>query len=283
MFKKIIRISIGVFLVTGIVALFSFAQNRENEMLCSKINILISRDPLNENFLVEEDDIRQLIATQIGQVENSPIKNIDINSLERILYRNPWVLNANVYLDIDGVVNVEIEQRKPILRIINYLGENFYMDSNGKSMPWSPKFTPRLLVVTGNIKEQFRESDQASANELMNNDTLKTHQALADFYTLATFILADNFWSAQIEQIYINVNGEIELVPKVGDQKILLGDTKDLAEKFFKLKIFYKEGLNYTGWKTYDTINLEYKNQVVCTKANFIPQQLKTSTNSTTH
>ncbi len=283
MFKKIIRISIGVFLVTGIVALFSFAQNRESEMLCSKINILISRDPLSENFLVEEDDIRQLIATQIGQVENSPIKNIDINNLERILYQNPWVLNANVYLDIDGVVNVEIEQRKPILRIINYLGENFYMDSNGKSMPWSPKFTPRLLVVTGNIKEQFRESDQASANELMNNDTLKTHQALADFYTLATFILADNFWSAQIEQIYINVNGEIELVPKVGDQKILLGDTKDLAEKFFKLKIFYKEGLNYTGWKTYDTINLEYKNQVVCTKANFIPQQLKTSTNSTTH
>jgi cell division protein FtsQ len=47
----------------------------------------------------------------------------------------------------------------------------------------------------------------------------------------------------------------------------VFGDAKDFEEKFEKLKTFYTEGLNKTdGWNKYSTINIKYKNQVVCTK-----------------
>ena len=43
--------------------------------------------------------------------------------------------------------------------------------------------------------------------------------------------------------------------------------TEAYEEKFEKLKMFYTEGLNKTdGWNKYSTINIKYKNQVVCTK-----------------
>jgi cell division protein FtsQ len=52
----------------------------------------------------------------------------------------------------------------------------------------------------------------------------------------------------------------------VGNHKIILGDCSDLEQKFKKLFAFYKDGLNKIGWNTYKTINLKYKNQVVCTR-----------------
>ncbi|HEY4800100.1 MAG TPA: hypothetical protein VII99_13555 [Bacteroidia bacterium] len=282
LFKKILRISFWVLLVAGLGTVFAFVQKQENETLCSKINISILRDPMKENFFVEEDDIRKLIAQHFGQIENTPLQNIDVNYLERLIYSNPWVARANVYMTIDGVVNIEIEQRQPILRIINQNGESFYMDSIGRLMKWSPDFTPRMLVATGNIKESFDKWKNMNMDELINNDTLKTCTLLDDFYTMARFILADNFWSAHVEQIYVNTNGEIELVPKVGNHKIIFGDSGEMEEKFWKLKTFYKEGLNYTGWDHYDTLNLKFKNQVVCTKKNLIVAK-KNSNKPSTH
>ena len=123
-----------------------------------------------------------------------------------------------------------------------------------------------MLVVSGNIKETYDAWFRTSMDELINNDTLKTRTMLDDFYAMARFILADEFWSAHVEQIYVNNYGEIELVPKVGDHKIIFGTSDQMEEKFWKLKTFYKEGLNYTGWENYDTLNLKFENQVVCTK-----------------
>ena len=268
-------------MIAGLGTVFAFVQNKESEMFCSKLNISIQRDPMNENYFVEEDDIRKLIAGHFGQVENTPLKNIDVNYLERLVYTNPWVSRAEVYLSINGVVDVEIEQRQPILRIINKNEESFYMDSNGKLMLWNPNFTPRVLIATGNISENFEAWKNANASEIINNDTLKTHTVLDDFYAMARFILADEFWSAYVEQIYLNNHGEIELVPKVGNHKIIFGTSDQMEEKFWKLKTLYKEGLNYTGWENYDTLNLKFQNQVVCTKINLKPE--KKNKNTSTH
>ncbi len=267
LFLKIVRISFWVLLVAGLTTIFSFVQKQENESLCKKVNIMVVRDPMRQNYFVDEDDIRKLIAKQFGQVENTPLKNIDVNYLERIIYANPWVSRADVYLSIDGVVSIEIEQRQPILRIINEKDESYYMDTQGKLMQWSPNFTARMLIASGSIKEGFAEWSKVSGSELMNNDTLKTRTVLDDLYSMASFILADEFWSAHIEQIYVNEGGEIELVPAVGNHKIIFGGSDEMSEKFWKLKTFYKEGLNYTGWENYDTLNLKFNNQVVCTKA----------------
>ena len=89
---------------------------------------------------------------------------------------------------------------------------------------------------------------------------------LNKLYYLASYVNKDKFLRSQIIQVYINKEGEIELVPRVGNHIIVLGDVNDLDEKFEKLMIFYKKALGYAGWNNYKTINLKYNNQIVCVK-----------------
>ena len=56
------------------------------------------------------------------------------------------------------------------------------------------------------------------------------------------------------------------MVPIVGDQRIILGNIEDLDDKIFRLKTFYQEAMSRMGWNKYKTINLKFKNQVVCKK-----------------
>jgi cell division protein FtsQ len=64
----------------------------------------------------------------------------------------------------------------------------------------------------------------------------------------------------------VYVDKDLELIPRVGNHTIILGNVSDLQEKFNKLMIFYKEAMPKVGWNKYKTLNLKYKNQIVCKK-----------------
>jgi cell division protein FtsQ len=46
----------------------------------------------------------------------------------------------------------------------------------------------------------------------------------------------------------------------------MFGKAENIAGKFKKLEVFYHEGISNAGWEKYDTINLMFKNQLVCSK-----------------
>ena len=266
MIKKIFKISIWILLLTGVIVALGFAQKNESKQLCKDFKINIARE--GENYFVEEDDIRQLLKDKGDSVIGQQISALDVNKIEKIVLTNPWVANADVCMSIDGILQIDIKQRNPILRIINVSGESYYIDKEGKLMLWSDDFTPRILVANGQIHETFNIWYNISIDEIKKSDTLTKVTILDDLFDIAQFISTDNFWNAQVPEIFLNAKGEIELVPQVGAHKIIFGDVSDIEGKFAKLKTFYSQGLNYTGWNLYDTINLKYKNQVICTKIN---------------
>ena len=129
----------------------------------------------------------------------------------------------------------------------------------------SDKYTANVLLANGAIYESYARHYTRPVNELVNG--VPSTKMLGKLYAMAKYINANKFWNAQVRQIYINKDKEMELVPMVGDQKIIFGDTTDMNEKFNKLHTFYLQGLNVTGWwNKYSTINLKFKNQIVCTK-----------------
>jgi len=113
-------------------------------------------------------------------------------------------------------------------------------------------------VASGNISNRFSDT--------LNLRLSTTNSELKDLYTLSTYIYNDVFLKAQIEQIYLNQDNEFELVPKVGRHLVLFGDLAEMETKFDKLKIFYDKGMKRAGWDTYKTINLKFKDQVICEK-----------------
>jgi cell division protein FtsQ len=132
-------------------------------------------------------------------------------------------------------------------------------------IPLSPNFTAKVLAANGYIEEVFGSKV----------DTLHTDLARQIFKT-AEFINRDSLWSAQIAQIYIDQDHQIELIPRVGNNRIMLGNADSLESKFANLLVFYKKAMPQVGWDRYKTINIKYANQVVGVKSdNFKKDSLK--------
>jgi cell division protein FtsQ len=119
-------------------------------------------------------------------------------------------------------------------------------------------------VANGNIHEPFPVSESRYIFPSRSDSVLKPN-IIYDLYKLAMFIDGNEFWRSQIEQIFVNGYGEIEMIPRMGAHTILLGRVNDMEYKFQKLKSIYYT-FNQIGWNDYKTINLKYKEQVICTK-----------------
>ena len=235
----------------GLVVLMSFIEVKKAEVVCKSVKIYI---PGNQYF-IDRQEVDKILMVNSQALVGRHMENINIHDLENKLKANPFIEFAKVYSDMDGIINVEISQRQPILRLMNRFDQDFYVDQHGLKIPLSENFTARVLVANGYIDELF-------ANQV---DTL--HTALArDLFKTADYIRKDSLWDAQIAQIYVNQDHEIELIPRVGNNRILLGNADSLNTKFHNLLIFYKKAIPQVGWDAYKTINVKYANQVIGVK-----------------
>jgi len=130
-------------------------------------------------------------------------------------------------------------------------------------LPDRIKQIAHVLVANGNIPAISVQAGKKIFQRA--SDSLQKNSVLQNIFLVAGFIAKDDFWKAQIEQIYVNDKNDMLLVPRVGDHVIVFGDASDLKEKFVKLKSMYY-AFNQIGWNQYKILNLKYKNQIVCTK-----------------
>lgn len=210
----------------------------------------------NGNKFVRPDDVRDIIFGFFGNtLEGQPLGDIDLRGVEDTLENQPFIADADVYADAQDHIHISIVQREPIVRVMDVEDESYYLDEAGVRMPTSINYTARVLVLSGFVGRYVPNYQELEGN-LLNR-----------VFEVVRYIWSDPFLRAQIEQIHVEEDGELVLVPKLGDQKILFGQVSDYENKFRRLKIFYKEAMPHEGWETYRIINLKYKNQVVCKKA----------------
>ena len=70
-----------------------------------------------------------------------------------------------------------------------------------------------------------------------------------------------------ISELEINSSKNIVIHPQFSKQKIIFGYPDDLDEKFEKINLFYKKIVPAKGWNTYRTVNVKFKNQIICDKS----------------
>ena len=258
------RIIVSCLIAIGFIVSLGFASHKQSEMPCSGIAITIQEG--HGSGFVDEMEIKQIIQNKFGTLEGKSLSSINISMLEKIINTNPFIYDAEVFSTIDGKLNIEVKQRIPVLRVINYKNETFYIDKEGVFMPSSEKFTARVPVANGFIYERETEKKVKVYNEVESLDTSFSRTKSEQLFHIISFANTNAFWNAEVQQLYVNASGDIEMIPRVGNHTVILGDDKNLDEKFTKLLAFYHEGLNKKGWNKYSTINLKYKDQVVCTK-----------------
>src|SRR5690606_34773823 len=198
-----------------------------------------------EQSFIAREDIDKLLFEKHGEIVGKTLSSLPIHQIEQDLQAIPFIEKALVSIDMNGLLTINIKQREAILRVINANGQDFYLDRNAVKIPLSSHYAPNVLVANGFITEAFGES----------LDSIQT-PLLEGLYETAKFIQADSIWNDQIEQLYVNLDRDIEMVPRVGKHQIILGNADSLQVKFDKLLLFYKHVAPSVGWDTYKTVNL---------------------------
>lgn len=235
----------------GILLIIS-AVERKGENRIRDVIVEVENLP-DGSILIKKEDVLTTIDRSFGYPLNSmQIREVNMERLERVLEEDPFVLDAETFIDAKNELTILIDQREPVVRVIDNNGLNYYMDKEGMKMNTSEHASPHILVLTGNIpphSTDFLEPD-------------KEH-LLKDLFYLAAMIREDGFLEPMIEQIHVSNRNEVTLVPKIGRQKIFFGRLRDAADKLKRLKIFYREAAPHEGWRKYRSIDLRYDGQIV--------------------
>jgi cell division protein FtsQ len=247
-----------------VILVMRFVKQAHNERVMEFPEIILET-PM-ENVFLSSQDIKDRLKNKGVAFEQ--IKRADLNAglIEKIILEMPEIEEAKVFSRLDGRWTIQGRIRKPVARVFNRSGESFYIDDKGKIMTLSPIYTARVIPITGYIHDKLGGPD---VPEIINNDSLKSISRLPQTYAITNYVCNDAFLHALITQIHIEKNGDFVLIPRVGMQRIVFGNAENesvIEERFEKLKIFYRQAMPFAGWGKYETINLKFKKQIVCTK-----------------
>lgn len=263
--KKIVSIVLWIIGLSGLIASLAFSSAHQKSIEVKNLSVTVENTEVNT--FIDEEDVKTFLNDRQENILNSEVENIDVTKIEKALNSHPAIENAEVSIDVNGDVNIDVFQRKPLVRVLNLDGESYYIDTQSKLMPLNENHTARVLVASGFILEPYAQRVKVSINEIAKNETYSKVSVLDDIYKLADYITKDSILNSLVQQINVTKEKEFELYLAIGNHKIVFGEAINIEEKFNKLKKFYIEGLNKTdGWNKYSIINIKYKNQVVCTK-----------------
>lgn len=227
-------------------------------------DIAVELDATAGVHFLDKDQLLAQLAAAAGPVIGTPVYRLDEAAMERSLRAIPGIARAEVYHDLDGVLHVKADQRVPLLRVINADGSGFYIDRSGHTMPLSEVFTARVPVFTGAINEPFARC--APVDLLHLPDSLAAISHAPAMYRLALTLDADPLWKALFQQVVTDAEGGFDLVPSIGMARVRIGNGDQAEQRLQKLRAFYAQGIPQTDWRRYATIDLRFKDQVVCTK-----------------
>ena len=255
--RKYILLALDIAVLVYLILAVTLMNNPdESKKRCREVTISIADE--NTNGFLDVNEIKAMLVKQQIYPLNQRMDHIAPRHIEEMLMSSPFINTAECYKSKDSLVNIIVTQRLPVIRIKADDGKDFYLDDKGGIVPHA-SYNSDLIIATGKFSKAF---------------------AMQSLAILAQTLTADEFWNAQIEQINVLEDGGIELIPRVGEHIVYIGmlpksDNKEelqqLIDEYVKLRLqrlakFYRYGLSKTGWDKYGYINVEFENQVICTK-----------------
>ena len=230
---------IKAFVLLGLTLfLFAFAKNRNEGRKLTEVNLHFTN---SENLYVTEEAVNKLLIQNDVKVQSIGKETLDLNGVEAVLDTHDMIENAEVFISIDGKLGATITQRKPLARILD--GSSYYIDRQGLKMPLSEYHSARVPLVTGVSEERLKE-----------------------VFPLVEYIRADKFLSHHITSIHRDARGFYELQLRELEFSVFFGTPIDIERKFNNFKAFYQKAMKDEKLNAFTRVDLQFGNQVVCTK-----------------
>ena len=218
--------------------LFAFAEKRNHARVLSEVNLRFTN---SENLYLTEEAVNKLLIQNEVTPESVGKETLDLNRVETLLEAHQMVENAEVFLSIDGKLGAAITQRKPLARVME--PSQYYIDREGLKMPLSEYHSARVPLVTGVAEGELKE-----------------------VYPLVDLINQDEFLTKHVTGINRLTSGQYEIYLRKLDFVVFVGELTGIERKFKNFKAFYQKALKDKKLDAYKKVDLQFGNQVVCTK-----------------
>jgi len=223
-------------IILGLLLSFSLKRFSGQKITDQKISVKMNeKTPV---YFIDEKDIRAIVKKENP---SGKVGDLNIPALEKKINSLPAVDSANVYLNLNGKLNLDIKQRVPVFRL-NKDGRDFYVDQKGTEFPISKTYSHPCMLVTGNVKPE-------------------EYQKLAE---LVEKIDKDNF----SKKFFIGISkykDDYNLLTSEGNYKVEIGDLDNIEFKVKGFKAFVEKYLVYQDPQKYNMVSVKYQNQIVTT------------------
>ncbi len=260
--KKWVKIALWSLFLAAVVSALIIAQKTVQESLLTAPAVTVQVE--GENAFLTQDEIVARLRKDNYLFSGQRVKDLNVEAIEKNIASMEEIKSVRVFTHLNGTWEIVVELKKPILRIYNKFGQDFFLDSDGTTVSSSREHIARVMIATGEIPDKLGQENVA---KIINNDTLKTIRKIDDLYRISKYVCNDPLMQSLIGQIHLENNGDFVLIPLIGGQKIIFGSAytdEEVKEKFEKLKIFYNEAIPFEGWNKYSEVSLKFKDQIVC-------------------
>jgi len=236
--KKVFNILILPVVIAVILALYSFAGQRHfnREMTDIKISFTDYSDPF-----ISELNVNKLLIQKRDSAQNLLAENLDLNKSEERLVADPMIRAAEVSVNLNGQLNVVVEQREPIARLVG--NKNEYLDSDNKLMPLSENHAALVPIITG-FEAEFQD----------------------EVFDFLSYVREDQLLDIAITQIALDKKGNATLLLRSSDMRLEMGRLNKIESKMANFKAMLAK---VEKDKTVDQIkkmDLRFDRQVVVVK-----------------
>ena len=109
---NIVYVLINIIVVSGII--FFNLKNTSDKLIFNEKNIQFS-----SNNFINNDSIKINLLDNFKSLDslNADIKTV--HEIEQIISRIPFVKKANVYMTVNSELNIQIQEKKPVLNLYN--------------------------------------------------------------------------------------------------------------------------------------------------------------------
>ena len=254
--RKVLHIILLVFTLSALIALAVYCAYEHFQDKMKDVNLNIVRD--TEKGFVDYDKTYKMILDICDTANNNQINMIDVDSVLNALNANPWIVRAEADMNLKEYLDVEIEECDPIVRVYAKNGRSVYIDNDGNIFPSENQYVPRLMIVSG-IGFPVDKLGNVYDETYVKTDLPQT-------FGLIKEVLSDDYAKKCVRQIHYDKKKNYIFSVNNTNIIVIFGDVNDIGEKLSKMKHFFDKMLGNPELDNYKEINLNYKNQVVCTK-----------------
>jgi cell division protein FtsQ len=238
MIRKMLTVAAAVLVVLGCGALVGFTLESESNARFAALEVDV--EEVDGVFFVDAAAVRAAILEN-DSITGTFVADLALADVANWVHSIPAVDEVRVYPGLNRTLHVHVTQRKPLARLhISADVPDQYLDEDGDLLPLSSHYTARVPVIHA-----------ISAEAAMPGFKLveATHEHA--------------LWSAFIDQIEVNQDGQVAVIPRIGGARINFDTLDDLEGKLNKLEVFYREQIARGNLNAYKNIDLAFKDQVV--------------------